>query len=85
MKYYNPSGKDDFASIWIMPLSLIGNHTEFIMSQLNIKLKIIYDKSKPDGTPRKILNVSLANNYGWKSKISLKNGFSKVYETFLNI
>ena len=60
----------------------INEYAQFIMSQLDIKLKIFYDKSKPDGTPRKILNVSLANNYGWKPKISLKKGFSKVYETF---
>ena len=63
----------------------INEYAQFIMSQLNIKLKIFYDKSKPDGTPRKILNVSLANNYGWKPKISLKKGFSKVYETFSKI
>ena len=62
----------------------VSGYAQFIMSQLNIKLRIIFDKSKPDGTPRKILNVSLANSYGWKPKISLKKGFSKVYETFLN-
>lgn len=63
----------------------INEYAKFIMSELNIRLKIIYDKSKPDGTPRKILNVSTAKKYGWSSKVSLKDGFFKVYKTFLKI
>ncbi len=63
----------------------INEYAKFIMQQLDVKLKIVYDKSKPDGTPRKILNVSIANKYGWNSKVSLRSGFFKVYETFLKI
>ena len=48
------------------------------MKKLNVKFKIIYDKTKPDGVPKKLLDVSLAKKYGWKSKINLKDGF---YET----
>ena len=36
------------------------------------KLKIKYDKSKPNGVLRKVMDVSLAKKYGWKSKINLK-------------
>ena len=63
----------------------INEYAKFIMQQLDVKLKIVYDKSKPDGTPRKILNVSIANKYGWNSQVSLRSGFFKVYETFLKI
>ena len=45
------------------------------------KIKIVYDRSKPNGTPRKILNSKLAKNYGWKAKVSLNNGFEKVIRT----
>ena len=51
----------------------------------NKKIKIIYDLSKPNGTPRKVLDVSLAKSYGWKSKTNLKDAILKTYETYLNI
>ena len=46
-------------------------------------LKINFDKRKPNGTPRKVLNVSLAKKYGWKSKTSLNEAFEKVYLDYL--
>jgi len=49
------------------------------------KIIIKYDKSKPNGTPRKILDVSLAKRYGWKSKIKLEKGIINTYKSFLNI
>ena len=51
----------------------------------NKRIKIIYDLSKPNGTPRKVLDVSLAKSYGWKSKTNLKDAILKTYETYLNI
>lgn len=42
--------------------------------------KIVFDSSKPDGTPRKLLDVSRLNRLGWKSKIELKEGIQKVYD-----
>ncbi len=47
------------------------------------KIKIKYDLSKPNGTPRKVLNVSLAKNYGWSSKIKLKDSIKETYKYFL--
>ena len=38
------------------------------MNKLNVKLKIKYDKTKPNGTPRKIIDSTLAKKYGWKSR-----------------
>tara|TARA_B100001996_G_scaffold293241_1_gene233412 strand:- start:432 stop:689 length:258 start_codon:yes stop_codon:yes gene_type:complete len=51
----------------------------------NKRIKIIYDLSKPNGTPRKVLDVSLAKSYGWKSKTNLKDAILKTYESYLNI
>ena len=49
-------------------------YASFILKQLNLNAKIIYDKTKPIGTPRKLLDCRIANNYGWFPKISLKKG-----------
>ena len=56
----------------------ITDYTKFLLKKLNYSAKIIYDKSKPDGTPRKLIDSSIANNYGWKAKISLDDGINRV-------
>jgi len=43
---------------------------------------LIFDTSKPDGTPRKLMDVSKINNLGWKAKISLEEGIKAVYEEY---
>ena len=60
------------------------NFCKFIMKNLDAKCKIKFDKKKPIGTPRKVLNSKLAKSYGWKSKISLQEGFNLTYSSFLN-
>ena len=44
---------------------------------------IVFDKSKPDGTPRKVTDISLIKNTGWKPKIDLEKGVSMAYKDFL--
>jgi GDP-L-fucose synthase len=46
--------------------------------------KIIWDTSKPDGTPRKLLDVSKIHSEGWKHTITLEQGLEKTYDWFLN-
>ena len=48
------------------------------------KVKLIFDKKKPNGTPRKVMDVSLATNYGWKAKNSLKDSVIQTYESYLS-
>ncbi len=43
----------------------------------------VYDRSKPDGTPRKLTDVTRLNELGWKNKISLKEGITKTYNWFV--
>ena len=61
----------------------VENFAKFIMKKLNIKLKIIYDKSKPNGTPRKTLDINIAKSYQWRSNINLSEGFKLTYKDFL--
>ena len=49
----------------------------------NRKIKIIFDKKKPNGVPRKVLDISLAKKYGWKSKIDLKTAIKITYNSYL--
>ena len=62
----------------------IKDYANFIIKKLNLKVKIKFDKSKPDGVQRKVLDVSLAKKYGWKSKTSLNDGFDIAYKDFLD-
>jgi len=49
----------------------------------NKKIVIKYDKTKPNGTPRKVLDVSLAKKYGWYSSMNLKDAIIKTYNSYL--
>lgn len=44
---------------------------------------IVFDSSKPDGTPRKLLNVERMHSLGWQAKTSLRDGIAKAYADFL--
>ena len=63
----------------------ITQYAKFIMSKLNIKLKISYDKKKPNGVKRKKLDNTLASRLKWKPKISLDQGFDNVYRDYLKL
>jgi GDP-L-fucose synthase len=45
--------------------------------------QLSFDSSKPDGTPRKLMDVSKLHNYGWKHRINLKEGIALAYADFL--
>ena len=59
------------------------DYANFIIRELKSNVKIKTDKSKPDGTPRKIIDSSIAKKYGWRPKVNLKDGFNKTYLDFL--
>jgi len=58
-------------------------YCDFILKKLNFNLKIKFEKTKPNGTPRKKLDLGLANKYGWKSKFNLNKGFELTYRDYL--
>ena len=61
----------------------VQDFAKFIMKKMKVNLKINFDLSKPNGTPRKKLNSNLARSYGWKAKIDLNEGYKYVFKDFL--
>ncbi|QOR77021.1 MAG: GDP-L-fucose synthase [Thermoflavifilum sp.] len=59
----------------------IAELAELIRQIVGYQGNIVYDTSKPDGTPRKLLDVSLLHRLGWHHRTSLEEGIRKVYET----
>ena len=56
---------------------------ETVMDVVGFEGELVFDNSKPDGTPRKLLDVSALNALGWKAKTSLREGISASYRDFL--
>ncbi len=81
--FMNVKIKEPFLNIGIGKDYSIKWFAEFIMKQLKVKLKIEYDKSKPDGVFRKCLNIDRAKRYGWKPNNNFDNAFKITYQHFL--
>lgn len=60
----------------------IQNVAEMIAFAVGYQGGFTYDTSKPDGTPRKLLDVSKLNNLGWRSQISFREGLASTYEWY---
>ena len=61
----------------------ITEYAKKILKVLKVVAKIKYDKSKPGGTPKKLLDISLARKYGWKTKITFEDGVLLAYKSFI--
>ena len=59
-------------------------YANFLMKKLNVKLKIKYDLSKPDGMPQKCLDITEAKKYGWKPKNNFDEAFETTFSSFVN-
>jgi GDP-L-fucose synthase len=56
---------------------------EAVMSVVGFKCDIAFDSTKPDGTPRKLLDVSRMRALGWQAKTELRDGIARTYQDFL--
>ena len=57
--------------------------TELVAEVVGYSGKIVWDASKPDGTPRKLMDVTRLKDLGWTASISLRDGLERTYESFL--
>ncbi len=84
--FINKKFKEPFLNIGNGKDFSINWYAKFIMKELNIKLKIVNDLTKPDGMPKKCLDISLARKYGWSpsaDKNTMRKNFQKTYSKFL--
>ena len=61
----------------------IGNLAELIRSIVYPEAELRYDTSKPDGTPRKVLDTTRLNDLGWSPSIGLEAGLRSTYNWFV--
>ena len=61
----------------------IGDLAQMISGIIGYKGVLKFDTSKPDGTPRKVTDIQLISDTGWKPKISLEEGVASAYQEFL--
>jgi GDP-L-fucose synthase len=54
---------------------------ELVMNVLDYQGELVFDTSRPDGTPRKLLDVSKINSLGWRAATPLADGIRKTYES----
>ena len=81
MNNYNDA---EFVNVGVSEDVTIKELAETMKEVVGYEGELKFDTSKPDGTPRKLLDVSKLNNAGWKASTNLKDGISTTYEWFLD-
>jgi GDP-L-fucose synthase len=79
----NKIWSEEVVNICGEPEITINDLTKLMAEVTHFKGKILFDKSKPNGARRKILDDSYIRSFGWSPSISLTDGFSDYYESYL--
>ena len=58
---------------------------DLIVAEVGYEGQLLFDTTKPDGTPRKLMDVSKINNLGWSPLINLKEGILKTVSEYLKV
>ena len=61
----------------------VAEFAEYVRDVVGFRGGIVFDRSRPDGTPQKLLDISRLERLGWAPKISLREGLSRAYADFL--
>lgn len=72
----------EFVNIGVGEDLTIRDLAELIKDIIGYEGRIMYDTSKPDGTPQKLLDVTKLHNFGWQAKISLRDGIKQAYNWY---
>ncbi len=80
--FMNKNTKEKIINIGSGKDNTIYEISKIVLKILNVKAKINFDHSKPDGTKRKLLDISLAKKYGWRPKTSFEKGILNTYFNF---
>ena len=74
----------EFVNVGVGEDVTIKELAETVKEIVGYKGKLEFDTSKPDGTPKKLLDVTKLNNMGWKADIRLNEGIKSTYDWFLD-
>lgn len=81
MHYYN---EDEIINIGVGEDVSIKELAETVQRVVGFEGKLNFDTTKPDGTPRKLVDTTKINQLGWNADVKLENGITLAYEWFLN-
>ena len=84
MENYNAQDIGEFVNIGLGKDVTIKELAELIGEIVGYSEKIVYDTTKPDGTPQKLLDVSRLHGLGWEARISLRDGIKQAYEWYIS-
>ena len=79
MQHYNAPGLVNIGTGTDLTIKALA---EMIQEIVGFQGELKWDSSKPDGTPRKLMDVGRLHGLGWKHKIELRDGISQVYEAY---
>ncbi len=82
MEHYDSKDIDEFVNIGIGEDIRMKALAKIIKEIVGFEGEIKYDRSKPDGTPRKLLDVSKIRKMGWEARTSLQEGIRKTYDWY---
>ena len=83
MEKYNASDVGEFVNIGVGKETTIRGLAELITEVIGFHGKLMFDSTKPDGTPRKQLDVSRLQALGWQAGTDFREGIAKAYADFL--
>jgi GDP-L-fucose synthase len=83
MERCNAADVGEFINIGVGREITIREAAELIADVVGFRGQLVFDTSKPDGTPRKLLDVSRLHALGWQAKIGFREGIAKAYADFL--
>lgn len=85
MEKYNASDIGEFVNIGAGKELTIRELAELIADVVDFRGAFVFDASKPDGTPRKLLDVTRLRALGWQAKTGIKDGIEMAYRNYLDI
>ncbi len=83
MERHNAGDLGEFVNIGVGSELTIRELAEIVAETVGFTGRLMFDTSKPDGTPRKLLDVSRMQAFGWTSKTGFREGIRRAYQDFL--